>query len=172
MTDTLETPRVLTEDEAYAIVADRVRRETAERDERIATLESEKSDLAKEVDLKTVAFDAEKARADAAEQALTDYKAEIAAEKAAAERLESRVAKLREEAKNLREDFVTPERAARWAAMGDEEFDHFVREVAEATNVAVTSPTGEPPRETAMTGAAVEEKKTTGNLKSFLGGVN
>lgn len=172
MTDTpKDTPRVLTEDEAYAIVADRVQRETADRDSKIATLESEKSALANEVDLKVAALTAETARADAAEKALADYKAEIEAEKAAAERTEARVATVRE-IKGLKDDFITPERASRWAQMDDDTFSGYCRELAEILSVAVTTPAGEPPRETAMAGAGVQEKKNTGNLKSFLGGVN
>ena len=177
MTDTpKETPRLLTEDEAYAIAAAMVKRETADRDDKIKALESEKAELAKAAqdelatqgDLNVVALDAERERANAAEKALADFKVEIENEKAAAARIDERVAKVREVAKHLKDDFFTAERASRWAGWEDQQFEDYVRELAEVCVVSTTTPAGDPPRETAMAGTAVQGK-TTGNLKTLWG---
>lgn len=178
MPDTKEAPRALTEGEAYAIAAAEVKRETAERDQKISELEAEKAqltaaaeaELQKAKDLHEAALTAERQRADAAEQALTDYKAEVENARVAAARTEQRVSKVREVAKHLNDEWFTPERAARWASMDDDSFDVYVRELAEVS-VGSGTATGEPPRETAMAGVAVTEKKT-GNLKALFGGVN
>ena len=180
MTDTKEAPRVLTEGEAYAIAAAEVKRETAERDKKITELESEKAqiqsaaeaELQKAKDLHEAALTAERQRAEAAEQALSNYKAEVENERAVAARVEQRVSKVREVAKHLKDDWFTPERASRWASMDDDSFDIYVRELAEVSSVIpAATGTGEPPRETAMAGSVVTEKKT-GNLKALFGGVN
>ena len=169
--------RTLSQDEHNAIVADRVARETAQLASEKAALESENTEL------KTKLADAESARETAeaakatAEQALTERTEADERQKAAAERYDERAKKVREAAYHLKDDFFTPERLQRAAAMEDERFEEYVKELAEmaeASGKAKPDPTKETkdgaPRETAMHGKPVTEKPTTGNLRQMFGG--
>ncbi len=148
-----ETPRQLSEQEHQAIVADRVDRETAALKAENDQLKTEKAELESKLDV------AETAR-QTAEQALADFKAETEQAKEIAERSDARVAKVREVAAHLKDDFFTDARKARWAAMDEAAFEDYVKEMAEASG-GVTTPTtstSQPPRETAMHGTPVTPK--------------
>lgn len=167
-TGTVAEPRMLTEDEAYAVSAANVKRETAAAEERVTALTAEKAALETKVEAGEVALATEKARADAAEKALTDFKAETTEREAAAARTDDRTAKVKEIAKHVKDDFFTPERAARWAAMDDEAFTAYLAELAALAPVGTENTdkgkTGEqPPRETAATGKSVEGAAPTGS---------
>jgi len=172
-----ETARTLSQDEHNAIVADRVARETATLTEAKTALESENTEL------KTKLADSEKARETAeaakatAEQALADKTAADERQKAAAERFDERAKAVREAAYHLTDDFFTQERLERAAAMEDDRFEEYVKELAEmaaASGKEKPDPTKETkdgaPRETAMHGSQVTEKAKTGNLRLMFGG--
>lgn len=163
--------RTFTEREAYALVADNVQRETAALSTQVDTLTSEKAALETRVDVAEAALATEKARADKAEQDLAAFKEQTERETAQLARKDARVAKVRETAKHLKEDdpFFTPERAARWAAMEDAEFDGYIAELA-AVSTGVVVEEGAP-RETAMAGKQVAGTPKGGSLLgTFLGG--
>lgn len=168
-TVTVTATRTFTEGEAYALVADNVSRETAKLTASVdqltsekAALETEKSELQKQLDLAVAARET-------AEQALADFKASIENEKAMESRKEARTAKVREVAKHLKDEFYTAERAARWAAMEDGAFEAYVAELAElsAGVKPETTETGKPPRETAMAGSPVTAPAKGGGLAAF-----
>lgn len=168
-------PRMLTEGEAYAVAASEVQRETAALTSEVETLKSEKAELEKKLDLETSAKAAAEQAREKAEKDLADYKAEQELKAEQASRSESRVAKVREVASHLKDDFFTPERAARWAAMEDTEFDAYVAELAEVSpkGEAADKANGEVPRETAAAGRQVTEKKgSTDNLRALFPGMS
>lgn len=164
---TSSTDRTFTEGEAYALVADNVQRETAALTATIDQLKSEKAALETERSDLQSKLDVADAARETAEQALTDYKASIENEKAMAERKDARVTKVREVAKHLKDEFFTPERAQRWAAMEDDAFEAYTAELAELA-AGVTSPApSDPPRETAMAGTQVTAPGKSGGLAAF-----
>lgn len=167
-------PRMLTEGEAYAVAASEVQRETAALTSEVETLKSEKAELEKKLDLETSAKTAAEQAREKAEKDLADYKAEQELKAEQASRSESRVAKVREVASHLKDDFFTPERAARWAAMEDPEFDAYVAELAEVSPKGeAPKADGELPRETAAAGRQVTEKKgSTDNLRALFPGMS
>jgi len=169
-------PRMLTEGEAYAVAASEVQRETAALATENETLKSEKAELEKKLDLETSAKAAAEQAREKAEKDLADYKAEQELKAEQAARSESRVAKVREVASHLQDDFFTPERAARWAAMEEGEFEAYVAELAEVSPKGDATPKvddGQPPRETAAAGRQVTEKKgSTDNLRALFPGMS
>lgn len=167
-------PRMLTEGEAYAISASDVVRETASLKTEVETLKREKAELESKLDVEAAAKATEIAAREKAEKDLADYKAEQTLKAEQASRSESRVAKVREVAGHLKDDFFTPERAARWAAMEDPEFDAYVAELAEVSpkGDATSKGEGEVPRETAAAGRPITEKKgSTDNLRALFPGM-
>lgn len=155
MADDDKPVRTFTESEAYALVADNVQRETAAREATIATLTSEKAALEQKLELADAALATEKLRADGAiewHNAVLESQEREAAQLA---RKDERVAKVREVAKHLKDDFFTPERALRWAKQDDESFAAYVAELAELSTGIAPSTEGAPPRETAMQGKPV-----------------
>jgi len=154
--------RTFTEGETYALVADNVARETAglqaekaELETQITTLQAEKAELQTQLDVAVAAREK-------AEQDFSDYKADLVAKAEIAERRDARVAKVREAAAHLKDDFFTDERAERWAAMETAEFDEYVAELA-AVSAGVKTTEDAPSAETAaaqssMSGDPVETK--------------
>lgn len=156
-----QSPRTLTEDEAYAIVADRVSRETASLTTKVDDLTRENAGLQSKLDVSEAAVATEKAGRETAEKALADYKASVETDREIASRREGRVAKVREVAAHLKDDFFTDARTQRWAAMDDEAFAGYVAELAELST-GVSAAAGAP-RETAMRGATPAATEATGN---------
>lgn len=159
MPDPVDNPpvRTFTEQEAYALVADNVQRETAARQAMIDTLTSEKAALEQKLELAEAGLATEKARADGAIEWHNAVLAAQETEKAQLARKDERVAKVKEVAPHLKDDFFTTERAERWAKQDDTAFELYVKELAElATGVpAASGDTSTPPRETAMQGTSV-----------------
>jgi chromosome segregation ATPase len=151
--------RVFSEDEAYAIVADRVARESAELKDKITTLESEKAELANKLDVEIAAREAAELKAKEAEAKHEDYLAQVEAEKAALARKDERLSKVREAASHLTDEFFSDEsRVNRIVAMDDEAFDGYVADLRETAKDAPKTSEGAPPRETAMEGDRVSPK--------------
>lgn len=164
--DASQTVRTFTETEAYALVADNVQRETAAAQQTIETLTSEKAQLQSQLDVAEAALATEKAAKEQAVADLEAYKSQVETEKAHEARKDGRVAKVRETAKHLKDDFFTAERASRWAAMEDAAFDAYIAELAELSTGVVTS--DGPPRETAMQGKSIEGASKGGSLLGSL----
>lgn len=170
--------RTFTEGEAYAIVADNVRRETAAVTTENETLKREKSELETKLETADAALATEKAAREKAEKDLADFKAEQEREAAAAAVKDERVAKVRETAKHLGDDFFTAERAARWAGMEQERFDDYIAELAELSK-GIEAPKGAgadkdkgaggAPRETAMAGSSVSGGTSSDKPKGLAG---
>ncbi len=154
-----ETPRTLTEHEAYAIAADRVVRETADLTDKVGRLETENAELKAKLDVSETAVASEKAAKETAEKALADFKAETETAREVAARRGEREKKVREVAKHMKDDWFSEERIGRWAAMEDAQFSEYVAEIAALGGAAAPAP-ATAPRETAMVGAAVKPAGT------------
>jgi len=170
MAETTTDPRVFSEDEAYAIVADRVKNETSELNDKITTLTAEKAELANKLDVEIAAREAAEQKATAAETKHEEYLATVESEKAALARKDERLAKVREAASHLPEEFLSDSaRVDRIVAMDEAAFDGYVSDLRDAA--AAAPPKGEqPPRETAMEGDKVTPKgaETAGGARNFL----
>lgn len=146
-------PKTYSEDEHIAILTDRVAKETAtltaERDQ----LNSGITELETKLDVETSAKAAAELRAQEAEKALEDFKAQIETEREEAARKDTRVAKLRESAQHLGDDFFGDEkRLARIVAMKDEDFEGYLADLTVTAKAAPAGTTSTVPRETAMKG--------------------
>lgn len=145
--------KTFSESEHIAILADRVRTETAdltaERDQLVAA----RTELENKLDVEATAKTAAEQRAEEAEKALADYKAEVESEREAAARKDERVAKVREVASHLADDFFEDTaRITRIVAMSDEIFEGYLADLGAASKAAPKTTTILP-RETAMAGA-------------------
>lgn len=163
--------KTFSENEHLAILADRVTKETAtltaERDQ----LVTEKTELENQLDVEKTAKAAAEQRASDAEQALNDYKAEIEQERETAKRRGERVAKAREVAGHLADDFFEDDkRVERILAMSDEGFEGYLADLGAASKSAPKSTTTIP-RETAMAGAGASTASNAGRdffLRGFV----
>lgn len=166
-----DTPRTFTESEAYALVADNVKRETADLTKQVETLTAEKAAAEKEREELQKQVDVTEAAKTKAEQDLADYKAEQEKARETAARRGERTDKVREVAKHLKDEFYTDARMDRWAAMDDEAFDAYVAELAEvsAHTEGETKTDSKPPRETAMAGTSVSAPAKAAGLAGFWG---
>lgn len=142
--DVADEPKY-TEAQHVAILTDAVARETAslssvkeELDVRVETLSAEKATAEEaltgvqtQLDVLAAEKAAAEQRADEAEKALADFKAELehaaAVEKAKAERVE----RIKAADSLLTEDYFTETRVQRWAEMSDEAFVAFEADIAE-----------------------------------------
>lgn len=164
-------PRLLTEDEHTAILGATIQRETAALQDKVTALETEKAELQTKLDTSAAALETEKQARETAEKALEDYKAQVEREREIAARKDERVAKVREVASHLKDDFFTPERVQGWAEMEQAAFDAWVAEVAALTSgVAPAAKDGQPPRETAMQGRTPQTPVSTGNAARLFQG--
>ena len=163
-------PKSFTEDEHLAILEDRVNRETADLTAERDQLKSEKAELESKLDVETAAKVAAEQRATAAEEALENFKQEVADREAAAAKKSERLEKAREAAKHLDDKFFEDEkRVERIVAMSDESFEGYVADLAETAKVAGTPGAGSVPRETAMQGSpAGGTEKVAAAGQSFL----
>ena len=142
-------PRLLTEDEAYAIAAAEVKREVAQSQEKISELEASLNEKSNEIDASAVREQALKDELEAATKALEDFKAEIVQEREKAERTGARLSRLREVAQSMPDEFFEEEsRVSRVIAMSDEDFESYCSDLADVSKaVSASSPA---PRESAM----------------------
>lgn len=158
MAEITADPRVFSEDEAYAIAADRVTKETATLTEKVSTLESEKAELATKLDVEIAAREAAEQKATAAETKHEEFLAQIETEKARDARKDERLKKVREAASHLTDEFFEDsDRVARIVAMEDDAFDGYIADLRDAAAHAPQGD-GKPPRETAMDGQKVTPK--------------
>ena len=156
-------PRTLTEDEAYAIVADRVAKETAELTKKNADLMASNTDLQNKLDTAEAALVAEKAAKETAEKAFETYKTEEAAKREQAALADTRVEAIKTANPALKDDkdFFTPERAARWAKMDQTDFDDLLAQFGRfATKPGEAPKDDKGARETAMLGSPPKDPGT------------
>jgi chromosome segregation ATPase len=157
--------RTFTEAEHLAVLSDAVRRETATLQTEKETLSTEKAALESRVDT----LEAEKAvlitERDNAVTELTTFKAEMAEKEQTEARKGERLAKVREVADHLPEDYFTAERATRWAEMSDEAFETAVADLAATKPPAGSAP--KVPETAAFTGG--ESPKSTDSSTSSVG---
>lgn len=163
---TTEQGRSFTEGEAYALVDDNVKRETAKLTEKVEALEAAKSALETEKDV----LETEKAqaiqRAEAAEQALTDYRNEAEAEKAREAKRAERKAQLAEANPHLE---ITEAREERIVAMDDEQFAAYLEDMREvASKVTTPPPAGDVPSQSAAFGGGGDAPKKATTKGLFL----
>lgn len=150
--------KTFSQDEHLAILADRVHKETAALSAERDQLVDEKTELENKLDVETTAKSAAEQRADEAEKALADYKAEIEQEREQAAKRDDRLARAKEVV--LDDKFFEDEtRVTRIVAMSDEQFDGYLADLGAASKAAPKTTTTSVPRETAMAGAGAD----TGN---------
>jgi len=162
--------RVFSEEEAYAIAADRVARETSDLKAQIETLGKDKMELANKLDVEIAAREAAELKAKEAETKHEEHLAQVEAEKAALARKDERLAKVREAASHLTDEFFKDEsRVERIISMEDDAFDGYVADLRDAA-AAAPAGDGAPPRETAMEGDKVTPKgaESAPGARSFL----
>lgn len=144
--------KTYTEAEHIAILADRVAKETESLSTEKADLLSAKTELETKLDVTESAKVAAEQRAEEAEKALEDYKAEVTEEREAAARKDDRLAKVRESAGHLGDEFFKDEaRITRICAMTEEGFEGYLEDL-KATAKVPAGTTSTVPRETAMAG--------------------
>lgn len=178
MADEPNTPRTFTEGEAYALVDQAVTRETAAAKTEIEGLQSANAELSTKVDVLETEKAAAISRAEAAEQAHADYKAEIeqaAAREAKRDERKRQVAEANP-ALDLSDSEAGKARLERIVAMDDEVFEGYLGDMREAASAAgvVTPPPatpGAPPRESAAftptpTATGDEKKASVASLSA------
>jgi chromosome segregation ATPase len=144
--------KTFTETEHIAILTDRVAAETASLTQARKALETEKSELQNKLDVAESAKVAAEQAKEKAEQELADFKDAQAKAEAKAKKKGERVAKVKEVAAHLGEEFLTDEaRVERIVAMEDEAFDGYVSDLKATAPAGAATTTA--PRETAMAGA-------------------
>lgn len=147
-----DSTKSYTADEHVAILEDRIARETASLTAELGALKTEKADLETKLDVEISAKEAAEQRATAAEEALEQFKADVAEREAAAARKDERIAKVREAASHLDEKFFEDAaRIERIVAMSDESFEGYVADLGASGRTPGKS-TPDVPRETAMAG--------------------
>lgn len=139
--------RTFSEEEHVAILADRVATETASLTEQVAAKDREIADLRAQLDVAESARAAADAEREKAQSDLADFKKQIEDEREMAARKDERIAKVKEVAAHLTDEFFTDERVARIVAMDQSAFEGYVQDMA---SVAVVPPANAgAPRETA-----------------------
>lgn len=143
--------KTYTEDEHIGILTERVRRETADLSAKVDELTATVTDLGTKLDVAESAKVAAEAKVTEVQGELDSFKAEVQGEREAASRKETRVAKLREVASHLPDEWYEAEgRLERICAMDDAAFETYASDLGSTNTV---TPTGTAvPRETAMAG--------------------
>jgi len=125
--------RTFSEEEHTAILADRITRETAEIATEKAALEAQVETLTTEKAELQTKLDASEVAKAAVETEFANYKADLEAKAEIAARTDERVAKVREAAAHMADDWFTEDRAQTWAAMEQAAFDGYVAELAQVS---------------------------------------
>lgn len=139
---------IFTSDQHVALLDEAVERETAsltatnqELTTQVETLTSEKAaadsenvTLQNKIDVLESEKAAEASRADAAEQALTDFQNELSEKAAIEERKNARIDAIKAADGTLDEAYFTDARVQRWAEMSDDHFDALVEDLTEAAS--------------------------------------
>lgn len=159
--------KTYSEGEHIAILSDRVAKETADLTAERDQLVTDKGDLETKLDVAESAKVAAEQEAADAKKALDDFKAEVETEREAAARKDERIAKVKEIASHLADDFFEDDaRVSRIVAMADDQFEGYLGDLS-ATSKTTTKITAVP-RETAMAGGAAADAGTVSAGQSFL----
>lgn len=142
------------ESEHTAILADRVATETASLTGELETVKASNDELQTKLDVAESARVAAEQATEAVTKEFEEFKTGLETLREAASKKDERIAKVKEVASHLADDFFDDEkRVARIVAMDDESFDGYVEDLK------VTAPAGTVttvvPRETAMAGQPV-----------------
>lgn len=156
-----DNDRTFSEGEAYALVADGVKRETAELTASVAAKDSKITELSNSLDVVTTEKAAAIERADKADKDLADYKAEVESEKAREALRTTRLAQVAEASPALDVSDATEAgkaRAERIVAMADDVFEGYLADlkaVTPAQTAAKDDKASKAPRQSAgFSGAA------------------
>lgn len=155
--------RTFSEDEAYAIAADRVAAETAKLQAEKDDLSAQLEDVTSQLEVASAKLATTEAELASARQEFADFKAELEAAKEKAEIASARVSAYKEAVPALPDDFYTAERASRWAEMSEDVFaDMLATVTASVTTTHV---------ETAMAGVDVAPVTNESAAAAFLRGI-
>lgn len=164
-----DAERTFTEAEHFALLTDRVARETADLTAERDTIKASLDELQQRVDV----LEAEKATAqterDAAVAEFEEYKAELERAAELATLRDERSAKVTEVTSHL-DGYVTAERADRWANMTEEAFDAFLADLTDARPSGAPEKAAEAPRQTAAFSQGSAPTSSTGSVKLLLAG--
>lgn len=145
--------KTYSESEHIAILSDRLTKETADLTAERDQLASDKGELETKLDVAESAKQAAEQAAKEAADALEAFKAEAEQEREAAARKDERIAKVKETASHLGDEFFEDEaRVNRIVAMKQDEFEGYLGDLA--STAKTTTKTTAVPRETAMAGSA------------------
>ena len=153
--------RMLSEDEAYAIVADRVERETANLQQQVESLTAETANLRTQLENAEAQVLTERAAREQAEQTIADAAAAAQREAEIAARIEARREAAREALPGMADAFFTEERVREWAEMTDEAFQARCAELR--TIIEALTPTPAAPAEQARESAMQGQEPQSGN---------
>lgn len=161
--------KTYSESEHLAILADRVAQESASLTTERDALKAERDELATKLDVAESAKSAAEARVTETEKAFDDFKNGVEAEREAAARKDQRVAKIREAAKHLKDEFFEDEaRVTRIVAMDESAFEGYLLDLSASAVPAGSSSTTAVPRESAMVGQPVDTKTESTAGRDFL----
>lgn len=159
-----ENEKTFTENDMALLLADRVAKETADLTAERDSLKAERDELASKLDVETAAKGAAEQKVTEIQEEFDSFKAGLEALREAAERKDERLAKVKEAAAHMGEEFLKDEkRVERIVAFTEEQFEGFL---VDLKAVAPTPGTAGVPRESAMTGASAAQP--TSSARSLL----
>lgn len=162
-----ENDKKFSEDEMALLLADRVAKETADLTAERDSLKAERDELATKLDVETAARGAAEQKVEELQKEFETFKADLESLREAAERKDERIAKVKEAAAHLGDDFVTDEaRVKRIVAYSEEDFEGYLADLKAA---APTKATPGVPRESALSGSTpAGDGGTTSAARGFL----
>lgn len=162
-----ENEKTFTENDMHLLLADRVAKETADLTAERDSLKAERDELANKLDVESAAKVAAEQKVTEIQEAFDAFKSGLEELREAAERKDERLAKVKEAAAHMGEEFLTDEaRVARIVAFSEEQFDGYVADLAATAPKQAGSAVA--PRETAMNGAPITGGTATSSARGFL----
>ncbi|GAB3863375.1 hypothetical protein GCM10028801_30850 [Nocardioides maradonensis] len=160
-----ENEKTFTENDMALLLADRVAKETADLTAERDSLKAERDDLATKLDVEIAAKVAAEQKVTEIQGEFDSFKSGLEELREAAERKDERLAKVKEAAAHMGEEFLKDEaRVARIVAFSEEQFDGYVADLAATAPAAGAS--GGVPRESAMSGS--QPAQPTSSARSLL----
>lgn len=164
-----DAAKTYSEQEHLAILSDRVAQETAQLSTDRDGLKTERDDLATKLDVAESAKTAAETRVTEIQAEFDTFKSGVEEEREAAARKDSRVAKIREAAKHLKDEFFEDvDRIKRIVAMDESAFDGYLVDLTASAVPAGSATVTAIPRETAMVGQPVDTSITSAAGRDFL----
>ena len=160
-----ENEKTFTESEMLAIIADRVAKETADLTAERDSIKAERDELATKLDVETAAKGTAEQKVTEIQGEFDSFKTDLEALREAADRKDDRLAKVKEAAAHMGDDFLKDEkRVERIVAFTEDQFEGFLDDLKA---VAPAAGTAGVPRESAMS-AKGAEIQTTSSARSLL----